>query len=152
MPGTPYVSVINVEFQSPREQVYRALTALGSFPIWVSGMIRISHTGPMTEGLRYFTENTVAGTTSRYDLEVKQLVPNRRIVLVSEAGLISFTAEYDLDDIPEGGTLVTCQIRFRLQNFVLNLARPAIESMAKARIQADLEGLNIILAEGVLLS
>ncbi|MDF2461672.1 MAG: hypothetical protein K0S68_1075 [Candidatus Saccharibacteria bacterium] len=119
--------------------------------MWVSGMLRISHTGTMTEGLRYYTENTVAGTVSRYDIEVTELIPNKRIVLVSETGMITFTADYDLVDAPEGGTHVTCRLRFKFRNFVLNLARPAIESMARARVQTDLEGLNIILKEGFLL-
>jgi hypothetical protein len=102
----------------------------------------------MSVGLKYFTESLVVGTVSRYDLLVAELVPDRRIVLISESGIITFTSEYELIDGADGGTEVTCVLRFAFKNFVLNMARPAIESMAKSRMQTDLELLNLMMAEG----
>ncbi len=116
--------------------------------MWISGLVRVSNTGRMTEGLRYFSESTVVGQVSRYDLLVSELIPDRRIVLLSESGMISFRATYDLADNAEGGTDVVCVLKFAFENFVLHLARPAVESMAKARMQADLEMLSIILSNG----
>jgi uncharacterized protein YndB with AHSA1/START domain len=144
----PYVTTIPVTFFSPRHVVYEALTDLGNSPLWINGILRISITGRMSEGLRYHTENLVVGSVSRYNILVNELVPDERIVLVSESGLISFRMTYQLSDQDDGGTKVVCILKFAFENFVLNLARPAVESMAKARIQSDLETLKTILSNG----
>lgn len=143
-----YIATIPVSFKSPRHAVYESLIDMGNFPMWVSGMVRISNTGRMTQGLRYSTENMIVGQISRSELLVSELIPDERIVLVSESGLISFRAVYELRDNATGGTDVVVVLKFAFENFVLNLARPAIESMAKARVQADLEMLNVILNTG----
>ncbi len=100
----------------------------------------------MREGMDYKTEIVAAGHTIHSEVHVVRLVPNREIELVNDAGLVTFHAVFALRALEPVQCEVVCHMQFKLQNFVLNLARQAIESMAQARLRADLETLRAIIS------
>ena len=143
-----YVATIPVVFPCPAAKVYDALCDLGSYPLWNSGMISVSHTGRLKEGLHYRVESMVAGgQVNVSEAEVTRLVPMKEIELVSYTGVVAYKATFRLTE-HEGGTQVVCTLRFELRNFMLDLARPVIEAMAEARIRGDLEALRAIICDG----
>jgi hypothetical protein len=144
-----YVARTTVEFCRPRSQVYEVLTDLSRYPAWNQDMIEISHAGPMQVGLTYDTKSRVAGRINAAHVEVMNLVPDEAIELRSKAGIIQFGAEFRLDDAAGGGTNVTCALSFKFRNFIMDLARPAIEGMARDRVRHDLETLAALLCADV---
>jgi len=140
----PYAATIPVEFPCRAERVYEALCDLATHPLWNSGMRWMSAQGRMHEGLEYETESIAAGHTIRSHVEVVRLVQNRVIELDNKSGAITFRALFELTELQPGHTQVVCNLQFSFQKFVLDLARPAIESMAQARLRGDLEALRAI--------
>jgi hypothetical protein len=143
-----YVATIPVIFPCSRWRVYEALCDLESYPLWNSGMTHISFTGAMREGLRYETRSLLVGHANLSKVEVTRLVPGEEVELMSESGLIAFRVVFILREVAEETTEVICTLRFEFQNFVLDLARPVIESMAQVRVRGDLETLRILLLRG----
>jgi uncharacterized protein YndB with AHSA1/START domain len=140
-----YVATIPVVFPCSPIEVYEALCDLGLYQLWNSGMVSISHTGKMQEGLRFQTESMVAGgMVNASEAEVVKLVPGKLIELVSYNGLVAYRATFTLMPKGTGATEVTCVLKFEFKNYVLNLARPVIEGMAEARIRGDLETLRAL--------
>ncbi|HSX01995.1 MAG TPA: SRPBCC family protein [Candidatus Saccharimonadia bacterium] len=143
----PYVTTIPVVFPEEPAVVYAALLDLASYPLWNSGMKQISTTQPMREGLQYETETVVAGRVNRATITVVRLVPNEEIELISHGGIIVYRADYKLVATGPRQTRVTCRLKFEFRNFMLELTRSTIESMARARIGADLAALRALLAD-----
>jgi uncharacterized protein YndB with AHSA1/START domain len=143
----PYATTIQVDFACEPAKVYRALCDLSTHPLWNSGMQSISETGMMHEGMRYVAESVVAGHSTRAEIEVVQLVPDREIELVNKAGAIAFRVLLQLHEIGRRQTRLECHLELKFQNFVLHLARPAIESMAQARFRGDLEMLRAMIEQ-----
>jgi hypothetical protein len=141
-----YVATIPVEFPCPAAAVYEAVTDLSNLPLWASGIVSASHSGVMREGLHYETTSMLPGGRANVaEIEVKRLVPNREIELVNYAGLVAYQVLYKIVESGPKRCEVTCQFKFEFRNFVLNLARSAIEGMAEARIRGDLEALRAII-------
>lgn len=140
-----YKTSATVDFECDRQTVYKALCYLGRHPEWSQGMIYISHTGPMYPGLRYQTRSRVMGQINAADVEVVNLVPNELVRVKNESGLIGFDAVFLISEEEGGRSKVTCRLAFKFHYAVMNLARPAIESMARDRIQNDLMKLAGIL-------
>lgn len=143
-----YNARATVEFCRPRSQVYEALTDLSRYPEWNQDLLEISDSGHMQPGLTYDTKSRVAGRINAAHVEVVSLIPDELIELVSKAGIIQFEAVFRLDDALSGGTEVTCALHFRFRNFVMDLARPAIEGIARDRVRHDLETLAGVLCAG----
>lgn len=136
-----YSARTTVEFCRPRSEVYNVLIDLSRYPEWNQDMIEISFKGHMEPGLKYETRSRVAGRINAAHVEVANLVSDREISLRSKAGIIHFEAMIVLEDAARGGTDVTCILHFRFHNFVMDLARPALEGMARDRMKHDLETL-----------
>lgn len=137
-----YVVSLALKFGCTPERVYELLTDLSTHRRWNKGLIAVSSSERMTTGLHYQTESALVGdAVQRAEIEVVKLVPNKYVELNNEAGLIAYRVTYDLSPLANG-TMLTCTVQFDVRNFVLNLARPAIESMARSRLQGDLETLR----------
>jgi hypothetical protein len=108
-------------------------------------MVRISHTGPMKPGLVYQTTSVVMGMTNNATVEVVELKPDELIVLASKAGLVGFKGEFELTEAGPNSCTVVCRLDFVFSKAVFNLAQPVVETVAKNRIESDLETLRAIL-------
>lgn len=144
----PYIATIPVIFPCSRSEVYRALCDLERYPLWNSGMRSISTTERLRLGLRYKTESTVAGHVNVSELEVMKLVPNETIELASKSGLIAYDAVFKISERGPDLCEVICTLKFEFRHFMLDVARPAIETMAQARVRGDLETLRAMLSHG----
>lgn len=107
-------------------------------------MTRVSHDGRMSPGLVYETETIVAGRPNTSRIEVVRMIPDKEVELVSNSGLVGFRAVYHFVGRGAHETELICELNFAFHNFVLNLARPVIESMAEARIRGDMEMLRAL--------
>jgi hypothetical protein len=105
-------------------------------------MTNISHTGRMHIGLEYITTTKVLGQVNKSIVRVAEMVPDEAIVLVSDRGLITYRAVFELRFLTHTSCSVICNLRFQFSSLVINLARPAVESMAETRIRSDLEALR----------
>lgn len=140
-----YIATIPVVFECSRSKVYEALCDLKSFVLWSSGLTSVSHPGPLVVGLQYTTKSTVAGQVNVSKVRVVRMVPHEVIELASETGLIAYRVSFQLKEQGPGTTEVVCVLRFEFRNFVLVLARPAIEAMAEARVRGDLQALRAMI-------
>lgn len=95
----------------------------------------------METGMQYETRTNVAGHVNEAHILVVRLLPHKEITLRSAAGIIHFDATFELKDDPDGGSTVTCELAFRFRNFVMDLARPILEGMARDRMKHDLQTL-----------
>ncbi len=134
-----YRTRTTVAFCRPRLQVYEVLTDLSRYPEWNQDMIKISDLGRMRVGLQYETKSRVAGWINVSQIKVVRLDRAEAIELRSASGIIHFDATFALADAEGGGTDVTCTLEFRFKNFIMDLARPAIEGMARDRVNHDLK-------------
>jgi hypothetical protein len=141
----PYTTTIPVEFPLPAHAVYEALCDLGLYPQWNSGMIRISRTGRMEPGIEYETVTDVLGHENHSRILVVALVPDERIILNSQSGLVMFEAVMHIKPVTAHSCTVTTTLHFEFSHQVFALARPMIESMAGDRIRGDLETLRDLL-------
>ena len=140
-----YTASVPVKFCRSRDLVYEALCDLGRYAEWNTDMVYISTGEVMRPGLKYVTRTKVAGRINESHVEVVRLVEGREINLRSSTGMIMFEASFVLADVEGGGTNVTCRLEFAFQNFVIQLARSAIEGMAQDRVRRDLTRLDALL-------
>ena len=110
-------------------------------------MLRVSDDGPLREGLIFESESVLMGNHHNVArIHVSRMLENEEIEMVNEAGAISYRAMYRIiANSPQECELI-CTIRFEIHNFVLDLARAAIESMARTRLQHDMERLRELIA------
>lgn len=143
-----YVATIPVEFPCSVREVYAAMCDLSSYPVWNNGMTAISHAGQLREGLQYEATSTLpGGLSSSSGIKVTRMVANEEIVLENFAGLIAYQVTYQFRELGARRCEVTCLLKFEFRNYVLNLARSAIEGMAEARMRGDLETLRAMICE-----
>lgn len=140
-----YLTEVTVEFCGARERVYEAFCQLERHPEWNSDMTWVSDEGRMREGLVYETRSHTAGRRDMSKVEVIRMVPNERIELQSIAGIIAFTATFVFTSMPTGGCAVTCHLSFDFRGWIMDLARPIIELMARDRVRGNLENLARIM-------
>lgn len=141
-----YSASTSVSFDADPGKIYRELINLGQHRLWNTGLVHISETGNMREGMRYQTVSIVLGQETKFDIEVTRLVPNKQVSIVNSNGALTFEATYLLVPVEADKTNLECKIDFMLDGFTLNLAHPVIEAMATARIKGDLETLRSLLA------
>jgi hypothetical protein len=144
----PYVATVPVLFPFPREKVFEALCDSELFPLWHSGLKKISTTERLRVGLRFVTESTVTGRTTTANVEVTRMIPREEIEMVNDSGLVAYQALIRVNERGPDACEVVTTLRFELRNFVLDIARPVIEAMAQARLKGDLETLRALLSDG----
>ena len=142
-----FIATVPVEFPCPKHVVYEALCDLSRYTSWTSGMTSVSYSGRMHVGLEYNTTTKVLGRVNQAKVRVAEMAPDEAIVLVSNSGLITYRAAFQLRFISAESCSVICNLRFQFSKLVIHLAQPVIESMAEDRIRGDLETLREHLAK-----
>lgn len=141
----PYSISISTLFHIPVERVYQALTFLDEYPLWNSGVIRVSKSGYLVENMLIGMESIVGGKPVISNLEIARLVPHQSIEMINNSGIISYRLMYELLSHSANETELICMLQFTFKNFAMDIARPAIEAMAENRIRGNLESLRILL-------
>jgi hypothetical protein len=136
---------VTVEFPCPRHELFEALLDLDRYPLWNSGMVKISHDGPMTPGLIYSTVTHTMGRSNEATVHVIEIVPDEAIVLESRAGIVTFHATFQLKTLSARRSAVSVHLRFSFSRALFNLAQPVAEAIAESRIRADLETLRALM-------
>ncbi len=143
-----YLTTIKVTLPADRATVFTAMCDTSRYPLWNSGMKHISVTKPLEKGMQYQTETILAGHVIQAYVEITRLIPNEAIEFTSESGALSYKALFTFQDIDGGHTQVSCTLQFQFRSFVIDLARPVIESMAQTRVRGNLESLAVLIAQG----
>lgn len=141
------IATAPITFDCSADRVFAALCDLDRLPLWNSGLLSVSRTGVMTEGLQYETVRRVLGHNAKSAITVMSLNAPHRVVLASRSRLISFHLTYVITALEPTRCTVACQITFQFSNLVFHLAQPAAEAVAGEQITADLERLRTLLAQ-----
>jgi len=116
-------------------------------------MLSVSTLEPMHQGMVYRTTSVATGRKIDALIKVTHLEPSREIRLENSTGAVAYEAVFTLTPHGANETQVSCQLSFEFRNFVLELAKPVVESIATARIKGDLETLRALItapaADGV---
>ncbi len=113
--------------------------------MWTTGVEQVSQTGTLTAGLQYEVVTRITAMKLVSKIRVAELVQNKLIVLVNQNGAVRYQISYDFETDATNDTRVTCRLGFEFSNIVFDLAQSVIETMARDRLQADLERLRELL-------
>lgn len=141
----PFSISISTLFNIPVERVFQALTFLDEYPLWNSGVIRVSKSGYLVENMLIEMESVVGGEVVVSNLEIVSMVANKSIEIVNNSGVVSYRLMYQLLSHSPDVTELVCVLQFTFKKFSMDIARPAIEAMAENRIRSNLESLKILL-------
>ena len=137
------VSSHQVIVKRPIKSVYAYLMNLENYPIWQSGLVRVSATNGMKEGS--FITFTAMGLGKAFKL-VGQVTENNDadwFCVKSHRGPISFESSYKLSAMKDY-TKVELTNKIETHS-VFSLALPVLQAMSDSKYQADLETLKAVL-------
>ena len=139
---------VSITIAAAPEVIFEWLTDLGRYPLWNAALREVGRKGKMHEGMIVPMKSSVMGKLIESSMEVLRLVPGKDIELINNTGAVPYRAVYRF--IPEGKkTEVVLWCQLEPQSRVFQLARPLVESLAKARLSGDLESLKALIeAEG----
>jgi uncharacterized protein YndB with AHSA1/START domain len=99
---------------------------------------------PAVEGSRVtFEAPFLGGRRLRYTYEIRELVPEERLVMSTSEGAFPMETTYTWADTPEGGTRMTLRNRGEPSGFA-SIAAPAMAAMRRAN-RKDLSTLKAVL-------
>jgi len=124
------------EIPASAEEVFAFLADIANLARWQSGVVRVEQTspGPMAVGSTAAIERRVMGQRFQADLRVAELVPNRRIVLETDASGMHLEASVAIDPIDPGHCRVTFGMALRATSFFMK----AVEPMAAQAAEGDI--------------
>jgi hypothetical protein len=135
---------VSTTIKASAEVVFEWLIDLDRYPLWNASLREVGRGGRMHEGMIVPMKSLVMGKPVESSMEVVRLVPGKDIELLNNTGAVPYRAVYRF--IPEGAQteiVLWCQIE--PQSRVFQLARPLIESLAKARLSGDLASLKALI-------
>ena len=100
--------------------------------------------GPRVEGSRVTFEARFLGRRLRYTYEIRELVPEERLVMSTSEGAFPMETTYTWADTPEGGTRMTLRNRGEPSRFA-SIAAPAMAAAMRRANRKDLRTLKAIL-------
>lgn len=115
--------------------------------LWNTGVIHISSTGKMTEGMLYETRSAALGQQITAKIRVDRLSEPEQIVIHNDTGAVVFMVTYDLLSKPRNHCHLVCTMDFDLKGIAWQFAHPVIESIAKTRLSSDLQTLRTLLTQ-----
>jgi len=118
------------------EEVFAFLSDIANLPRWQSGVVRAEQTspGPMAVGSTAAIERRLMGQQFKADLRVAELVPNRRIVLETDASGLHLEASVAID--PVDGS--RCRVTFGMALSATSFFMQAVEPMAAQAAEGDI--------------
>ena len=135
---------VSVTIQASPEVIFEWLTDLDRYLLWNAALREVGRRGKMHEGMIVPMKSVVMGKQIESSMEVVRLVPGKDIELLNNTGAVPYRAVYRF--IPEGDrTEVVLWCQLEPQSRVFALARPLIESLAKARLSGDLEMIKALI-------
>lgn len=136
-----------IEIRRPPEVVFEYLATPENIPSWNYAIAasRRSPSGPIRVGSRILQHRTVPRPADE-QLEVSELAPSRRLVLVGDLGPLRGTIAYALEPTPDG-TRLTNAAELEARG-ALRLAAPLATGRVRAAVAENLVKLKGILEAG----
>lgn len=115
-------------------------------PAWMSGLqvYEPLEPGPLHVGSRIRQELVVSGQHLRFELEVAELEPPRRVVLRFEGSGFKAANEYSVAEA-DGGSQVTWVISGDTTSFKARLIAPMVQAKLQEKLDGDLARLRALL-------
>ena len=131
--------------KSPAEVLPWLLEA-DKVPAWMSGLqvYEPLEPGPLHVGSRIRQELVVSGQHLRFELEVAELEPPRRVVLRFEGSGFKAANEYSVAEA-DGGSQVTWVISGDTTSFKARLIAPMVQAKLQEKLDGDLARLRALL-------
>jgi uncharacterized protein YndB with AHSA1/START domain len=131
-----------IEIQRPRSEVAAYAMDPETAPKWYENIEAVEWRTPkpITVGSRMDFVARFLGRRLAYTYEVRELVPNERLVMSTDQGPFPMETTYTWSDTPSGGTTMTLRNRGRPSGF----SRVAGPVMARAMRRANRKDLRRI--------
>ena len=137
-----YSISVSVIIHRPVAEVFVALCHLDNYTLWNGKTTRVSKSGYLAEDMIFEIDSIINNEAVTSRLEVVRIEPNTSIEMINNSRVVSYRIMYHLISEAEGETEVACMLQFEFKSLSLDLARPAVEEIAKARIQGNLNALK----------
>lgn len=133
----------SIVIRRPLAEVWDFLMRLENYPLWQAGVLSVSGSDGTRLGSRLAVETFNLGRKLKLNAIVTENDGVGRYTAKSVQGPLTFISTYRLEPV-EGGTQLDfiCEID---THAVFNLAAPALEAVGRAKNEADLASLKILL-------
>jgi uncharacterized protein YndB with AHSA1/START domain len=140
-----------IEIDRPRSEVAAYATDPETAPTWYENIEAVEWRTPkpIRVGSRMDFVARFLGRRLAYTYEVRELVPNERLVMSTEAGPFPMETTYAWSDTATGGTRMILQNRGRPAGFSRIIAAPLMRAAIRRATRNDLRRIKEILESGV---
>ena len=134
-----------IEIDRPRAEVAAFASDPDRTKQWYQNITSVSWQTPRpaVEGSRVTFEARFLGRRLRYTYEIRELVPEERLVMSTSEGAFPMETTYTWADTPVGGTLMTLRNRGEPSGFA-SIAAPAMAAAMRRANSKDLRTLKAI--------
>ena len=138
----------SAEVNASAHEVFTFITEIANLPRWQSGVERAEQTstGPMSVGSTASVARRVLGQRVDAELRLAELVPDRRMVLETDASGLHLEARVDIAPLDETRCQVTFGMAMEATSIFMRAAEPMIAQAAEADIGESLARLQEVFA------
>ncbi|HEX2152487.1 MAG TPA: SRPBCC family protein [Acidimicrobiia bacterium] len=138
-----------IVIERPRREVAAYVTDPGNAPEWYSRIRRVDRESPglLEMGSRMGFVADFLGRELVYTYEVREFVPNERLVMSTSDGPFAMETTYTWGDTDRGGTIMALRNRGRPSGFS-GITAPVMSMAMKRANRGDLRRLKAILERG----
>jgi uncharacterized membrane protein len=135
-----------IEIERPRPEVAAFASNLDQTTTWYANIVSVNWQtpGPAAVGSRITFEARFLGRTLSYTYEIRELVPDGRLVMSTAEGPFPMETTYTWEDTPSGGTRMTLRNRGEPSGFT-KVAAPAMAAAMRRATRKDLRTLKVLL-------
>jgi hypothetical protein len=134
----------HIEVDRAIGDVFAFITDTTKTPLWQTGVIRIDGPPGMREGAVYEMETHFLGRINKSRFEVLENDGKGTTRAHSIRGPLKFETTQRCEETPLGRTRVTLEVKIDA-GLVYKLAEPALESITKTLLEADLKTLKVVI-------
>ena len=138
-----------IDIDRPRKDVAAFAADPDNATTWYANIksVRWQTPKPIRVGSRIAFEARFLGRSLAYTYEIRELEPDRRLVMSTDQGPFPMETTYIWDDTPSGGTHMTLRNRGEPSGFA-NLAAPLMAAQMRKSTTRDLQLLKTIMEKG----
>ena len=135
-----------IEISRPREVVASYASDLDNTTSWYANIVAVEWktAKPLRVGTNLAFVARFLGRRLSYTYEIRELVPNERLVMSTSDGPFAMETTYQWEDTPDGGTRMTLRNRGNPSGFS-NVAAPMMVNAMRRANRKDLARIKTIL-------
>jgi uncharacterized protein YndB with AHSA1/START domain len=135
-----------IEISRPREEVASYASDIDNTTSWYANILAVEWKTPkpLGVGTKVAFVARFLGRRLAYTYEIRELVPNEKLVMSTSDGPFAMETTYMWDDTPDGGTRMTLRNRGNPSGFA-NVAAPMMVNAMRRANRKDLAKIKTIL-------